>query len=259
MKQNVKKLLALLLVLLMVFSLAACRRQSSKTDETTASSEKTDGDIAPEDTSEIAEPGSDEGQDVQVTDPEEEKDEDSQPDDKNVDVPDEESDLIGVWTADVSAGAFLNSVREKMDTDLLKYLEFDEIMVRVQLTLRKDFSYTLEIDEDALEKTKENIVHTLRIGVPNILLDLSNYSDEEILEILKQRGMDIEKELGGKLEGKFWFEDGKLYYSIDTSDVNLDNFAVIKIDVGEFTVVEMSEDGQIHIDKAFLPIIFSKG
>ena len=250
MKLQIKKAVALLLAMMMVFSLAACRRQVRS------------GDLAPEDDSEkttdTQEATQEETDPVDDANDESDDGQEEDSDDKSVQGPDEESEIIGTWSAEISAGAFLNSLTDKVDSELMKYLDFDEIMIHVQLTLHKDFTYTLELDEDAIEQTKKDIIHTLRIGIPNILLDLSKYTDEEIVDIMKQRGLDIDSLFNGRVEGSFWYEDGRLYYTFEATDIDLSQFAEIELRVGEFAVIGFSEEGDLYIDSEYLPIIFRR-
>ena len=262
MNTNLKKVLAVLLAMLMILSLCACRRQVRS------------GDVAPDDSEEeevtTAEPDPTEpDSEDTVTEPEE-----SEPAEQNPEMDAETAAIIGEWTADVSAGAFLNSsLREAVGETSLEYFNFADIVIHVRLTLHSDFSYTLELDRDAYEQTKENIVQTLREGFIKLFVDQTGLSEDDLRKALSITGEDLDENveekieqstdidgvLGSKLTGYFRYEDGKLYYTVDDAEINPNQFAIIQINVGEITVVEMSEEGKIQIDNAFLPIIFQKG
>ncbi len=264
MKSNFKKLLAAALAMLLVFSLTACRRQIRS------------GDVAPDDEDETVETtASDPAETTAPADPAEPTErQDSESEDRTPEIDEETAAVIGEWTADVSAGAFLNSgLREAVGETSLNYFNFEDIAVHVRLTLRSDFSYTLELDKDAYEQTKQNIIETLRAGFIKLFVDQTGLSEDDLRKALSITGenlddnveekieqtTDIEGILGTKMTGYFKYEDGKLYYTVDDAELDPNQFAIIQINVGEITVVEMSEEGKIHIDKAFLPIIFRKG
>ncbi len=241
MKQTALKLIALLLVLMMAFSLVACKAQVRAGDMAPDSSDE-DTD-APEDPTDPEEP----------TDPE---DEGQDPDDDRASGNNEGSELIGQWTADVCAGAFLNGIRDKIDLELLKYLDFDEITVTVTLTLRSDFTYTLEVDEEAYEAARQDILRTIRQAIPRILIDVSKYTDEDLLEILKEKGLDVDEMLNARISGSFRYEDGRIYYTFDDPNVDLSRFADVELKVGEFLVISVTDNNEIVFESKYLPIHF---
>ncbi len=246
MKQTALKLIALLLVLMMAFSLVACRAQVRAGDMAPDSSdEDTDAPEDPTDPEDTADPD-------EPTDPE---NDDPDPDDNQASS-DDEAELIGQWTADICAGAFLNRIRDKIDLELLKYLDFDEITVTVTLTLRSDFTYTLEVDEEAYEAARQDILRTIRQAIPRILIDVSKYTDEDLLEILKEKGLDVDEMLNARISGSFRYEDGRIYYSFDDPNVDLSRFADIELKAGEFLVISVTDNNEIVFESKYLPIHF---
>lgn len=145
----------------------------------------------------------------------------------------EKDALIGSWTGDMDLTEAVNSaIVEGLgaeDADMAEYLTVDELKITMTMTFNKDDTYSLVVDEAAMEAAMRGMMDDMAAGMVEyfeVLLEAEGL-DMTVEELLAYSGLSVEtlaEEMYNSMgaedmfsdlnsEGNFKVSEGKLFLS----------------------------------------------
>ncbi len=187
--------------------------------------------------------------------------------------------LIGEWVGTVDYAEMVDeSLKEGLGDELADYFEISEFVITVNLEFKEDGTYTMEMDEDALEDTFDTFRSDLEDGLVSYfeellkdegldmsveeLLEQENTTMDELMdEIFTDDAMDMlleEFEEVVSSKGNFDAEDGKLYTTAKKSeDIDEDLYEEYELDGDTMTLLSTTHDIEKEAEDLY-PIEFER-
>lgn len=158
--------------------------------------------------------------------------------------------IVGTWTGEIDDANRINQLLEDTyGTEMAQYWKVETFPVTIQMTFRRDGTYSQTVDNEKLNASMDQLKQVLSAGLTAFLEDLIAASNTDITvdALMQQLNISVddlmnsafsEKTIGEveneyTFEGKYKTEDGKLYTSIGP-DINVDE--------NWYETYELSED-----------------
>lgn len=186
--------------------------------------------------------------------------------------------LLGTWVAEMDmTDLFNDSIKMGAGEEIGAYLNVNDFTLTMLLTFNEDDTYTMVLDESALEDTVAAMRSDLQAGLEQYLIDSVaaqlgiEMSIEEILEasgVTMEELMDeiITQDLIDSMvadiasEGKFLAEEGKLYLSAGFDyEVDKNIYETYTLDGDSLTLLEYISTEEVdEYTKSMYPMAFTK-
>lgn len=189
----------------------------------------------------------------------------------------EKDALVGAWKAELDLTDIFNTSMTRVSAeDMAEYLKVEAFSVAVTLTFREDDTYSMKVDEAALNETMQNIRSDIQAGMERYLVDLVaaegvEMSLEEILTLSGLSMSDLMDEIitpeltasvveNINAQGKFEAEGGKLYLSAGLQfAVDKNIYEPYRMEGTTLTLLEIVSDEAVdNFTSAMYPMIFQK-
>lgn len=189
----------------------------------------------------------------------------------------EKDALVGAWKAELDLTDIFNTSMTRVSAeDMAEYLKVEAFSVAVTLTFREDDTYSMKVDEAALNETMQNIRSDIQAGMERYLVDLVaaegvEMSLEEILTLSGLSMSDLMDEIitpeltasvveNINAQGKFEAEGGKLYLSAGLQfAVDKNIYEPYRLEGTTLTLLEIVSDEAVdNFTSAMYPMIFQK-
>ncbi len=152
----------------------------------------------------------------------------------------EKDKLIGKWVGEVDfTGEFNDMMMQGMDAEMGEYIVINSFKLTMVLTLDANGTYTLGLDEEALNKTVDDLKSDLKAGLEayfedllaesgltmsvDELLAMSGTNMDELLDSAISQEMIKEVMADAVSSGEFDAKNGKLYMTTD-GETGYDNY-----------------------------------
>ena len=181
-----------------------------------------------------------------------------------------EQSLAGSWTADVNMTDYLNDMLGE-EEELGQYLTLDDFTIKLLAEFKDDGTYTFSGDPEAAKAAMDNLKVQLKGAMTAYLEDMIEQEDlgMSLDELLEASGMsldDLVNEMdesfsaedlvsGLSMEGKYKYEEGKLYLS-DSLDEEAEEYEAAQLEGDTLTLTgEGEEDGEFE---GLYPVVFQR-
>ena len=191
--------------------------------------------------------------------------------------PSEKDALLGSWKTVLDmTDIFNDSMAAGAGEEMGPYLEVQSFDLVMTLTLNQDDTYSMILDETALESTVQAIRADLQAGIEQYLVDSVAAMGVEmsIEDILAASGISMEDMMAEIIsdemidslvsditaEGKFKAKDGKLFLSAGLEyEVDERVYETYTLDGTTLTLVEyISPEGVDELTASLYPMVFEK-
>lgn len=189
----------------------------------------------------------------------------------------EKKALVGTWESEINFAEYLNEgIDAAGDPELASYLYVDSFNITLVMTFDEDDTYSMSVDERALDNTVEQLKRDYQAGIERYLIDMMAAMgiDMTIDEIMATMGMSMEElidsaitddmiqELVDSFEcrGKFKAADGKLHLSAGLNyEVENGMYEIYEIEGKTLTLLESVSDDIMDAElQELYPLEFTK-
>lgn len=182
--------------------------------------------------------------------------------------------LVGTWNGTMDLAELLNSALAA-DAEFGEYLQVSSFALAYNLVFEEDGTYSMTIDDAALDQEMERVKGDLESGLyaylddliaeegltltSDELLNMSGVSMEELMDAALSEEM-IDQLLGDlNMEGNFKAEDGKLFLSsgLDSS-VDENVYDLYTLDGDTLTIDAGTASSENEMSQYVYPMVFTK-
>ena len=178
--------------------------------------------------------------------------------------------IVGTWTGEIDDANRINQLLEDTyGTEMAQYWKVETFPVTIQMTFRRDGTYSQTVDNEKLNASMDQLKQVLSAGLTAFLEDLIAASNTDITveALMQQLNISVddlmnsafsEKTIGEveneyTFEGKYKTEDGKLYTSTGP-DINVDENWYETYEISEDTLTLLAlvctlEDQTVEQDR----------
>ena len=178
--------------------------------------------------------------------------------------------IVGTWTGEIDDANRINQLLEDTyGTEMAQYWKVETFPVTIQMTFRRDGTYSQTVDNEKLNASMDQLKQVLSAGLTAFLEDLIAASNTDITveALMQQLNISVddlmnsafsEKTIGEveneyTFEGKYKTEDGKLYTSTGP-DINVDENWYETYEISEDTLTLLTlvctlEDQTVEQDR----------
>lgn len=178
--------------------------------------------------------------------------------------------IVGTWTGEIDDANRINQLLEDTyGTEMAQYWKVETFSVTIQMTFRRDGTYSQTVDNEKLNASMDQLKQVLSAGLTAFLEDLIAASNTDITvdALMQQLNISVddlmnsafsEKTIGEveneyTFEGKYKTEDGKLYTSTGP-DINVDENWYETYEISEDTLTLLAlvctlEDQTVEQDR----------
>lgn len=146
--------------------------------------------------------------------------------------------IVGTWTGEIDDASRINQLLEDTyGAEMAQYWKVETFPVTIQMTFRKNGTYSQTVDKEKLNTSMEQLKQVLSAGLTAFLEDLiaASNTDTTVDELMQQLNISVDDLMDsafsdktiGEVESEYTFEgnykteDGKLYTSTGL-DMNVD-------------------------------------